>query len=93
MLCGQNAFAFVNGDQAFLTKGTNGTMITSTWAYDFVSDQWSRRTPFPRQPRYGAVGFTISGKSFLGTGNTGSNATFDDFEQFLPTVPFNANDF
>ena len=89
----QNAIAFVNGDQAFLTTGTNGTMITSTWAYDFVSDQWSPRTAFPRQPRYGAVGFTISGKSFLGTGNTGSNATFDDFEQFLPTVPFNANDF
>jgi hypothetical protein len=88
----QNAIAFVNGDQAFLTTGTNGTMVTSTWAYNFVNDQWSPRTPFPKSPRFGAVGFTISGKSFLGTGNTG-NSTFDDFEQFLPTVPFNANDF
>jgi hypothetical protein len=89
----QNAVAFVNGDQAFLTTGTNGTMVTSTWAYDFVKDQWSSRTPFPRSPRFGAVGFTISGKSFLGTGDTGNRTTFDDFEQFLPTVAFNANDF
>jgi N-acetylneuraminic acid mutarotase len=89
----QNGVAFINGDQAFLTTGTNGTAVTSTWAYDFAADLWSQRTPYPRQPRSGAVAFTVSGKSYLGTGNTGSNSTFDDFEQFLPTVPFNANDF
>ena len=89
----QNGVAFVNGAQAFITTGTNGTMINSTWAYDFAGDVWSQRSPYPRQPRFGAVGFTISGKSFVGTGNTGSNTTFDDFEQFLPLVPFNANDF
>jgi hypothetical protein len=83
----------VNGDQGYLATGTNGSMVSSTWAYDFAGDRWSQRTPFPRQPRFGAIGFTISGKSFLGTGNTGSNTTFDDFEQFLPDVPFNANDF
>lgn len=89
----QNAIVFVNGDKAYLTTGSNGTLVASTWAYDFAGDQWSSRTPFPRQPRSGAVGFTISGKSFLGTGSTGNTSTFDDFEQFLPGVPFNANDF
>ena len=89
----EQATAFVNGDQAFLTTGTNGTMQTSTWAYDFASDRWSRRTAYPRAPRTGAVSFTIGGLSFLGSGFSGSNSTFDDFDQFQPTVPFNANDY
>lgn len=87
------ATAFVNGDQAFLSTGRNGTMQTSTWAYDFSRDLWSRRSAWPRAPRFGAVSFTVRGKSFLGSGNTGSNTTFDDFDQFLPTVAFNANDY
>jgi len=87
------ATVFVNNDQAFLTTGRNGTLETSTWAYDFNQDVWTRRTPYPRAPRFGAVAFTVSGKSFLGTGSTGSSSTFDDFDQFLPTVAFNANDY
>jgi hypothetical protein len=86
------ASAFVNGDHAYLTLGrSNGTMVTSTWEYDFVQDVWSRRTAYPRQPRFGAVAFTIDGKSFVGTGSTG-NSTFDDFNQFVPNQPFNPND-
>jgi len=87
------ATGFVNGDQAFLVTGSNGTMQTSTWAYDFASDRWSRRTAYPKAPRTGAVSFTISGLSFLGSGFSGSNSTFDDFEQFQPKVPFNSNDY
>jgi N-acetylneuraminic acid mutarotase len=86
------ASAFVNGDHAYLALGRNGTMVTSTWVYDFVQDIWSRRTAYPRQPRYGAVAFTIGGKSFIGTGSTGNNATFDDFNQFVPDQPYNPND-
>jgi hypothetical protein len=39
------------------------------------------------------VSFTIKGMSFLGTGFSGNNATFDDFDQFLPDVAFNPNDY
>ena len=87
------ATAFVNGDQAFVTTGSNGTLQTSTWAYDFASDRWSRRTAYPTAPRTGAVSFTVSGLSFLGSGFSGSNSTFDDFEQFQPKAPFNSNDY
>jgi N-acetylneuraminic acid mutarotase len=87
------ATAFVNGSQAYLTTGMNTSMVTSTWAYDIGSDRWSRRTGYPREARSGAVSFTVSGQSFLGSGNTGSNTTFDDFDEFQPTVPFNSNDF
>jgi len=89
----EQATAFVNGDQAFVTTGSNGTMQLSTWAYDFASDRWSRRTAYPKAPRTGAVSFTIGGLSFLGSGFSGSNATFDDFEQFQPRIAFNANDY
>ncbi len=85
------ASAFVNGDNAYLTLGRNGTMVTSTWVYDFGQDLWSRRTAYPRQPRYGAAAFTIGGKSFVGTGYTGS-ATFDDFNEFEPDQIYNPND-
>jgi len=87
------ATAFVNGDKAFLTTGSNGTMQTSTWSYDFASDRWTRRTAYPRSPRTGAVSFTIEGMSFVGSGFSGSNTTFDDFDRFLPDVPFNSNDY
>ena len=85
------ATAFVNGDQAFLTTGQNASNITSTWAYDFASDRWSHRTPWPRASRSGAVSFTVSGRSFVGGGNSGNNTTFDDFDEFLPTQAFNSN--
>ncbi|MBS1665136.1 MAG: hypothetical protein JST68_29085 [Bacteroidetes bacterium] len=87
------ATAFVNGDQAYLTTGSNVSMQTSTWAYDFASEQWTRRTSYPKSPRNGAVSFTIKGFSFLGTGFSGSNATYDDFDQFQPKVAFNPNDY
>jgi hypothetical protein len=89
------ATAFVNGEQAFLTTGENSgsSMSTTTWAYDFGSDQWTRRTAYPRASRNAAVSFTVKGRSFLGTGNTGSNTTFDDFDEFQPTVAFDSNDY
>ncbi|HEV9036011.1 MAG TPA: hypothetical protein VGQ51_05305 [Puia sp.] len=89
------ATVFVNGTQAFLTTGDNSrsSMATTTWAYDIPSDRWSRRTSYPRASRNGAVAFTVSGRSFLGTGNTGSNGTFDDFDEFQPLVAFDSNDY
>jgi N-acetylneuraminic acid mutarotase len=84
---------FVNGTQAYLSTGTNNSLLNSTWAYDIPSDRWSRRTPWQRSSRDGAVSFTVSGRSFLGTGNTGSNSTFDDFDEFQPPVAFDSNDY
>lgn len=84
------ASVFINKNQVFLTTGKNGSLVLSTWVYDVVNDLWSRRTPYPKSGRYGSVAFTISGQSFLGTGYNG-NASFDDFVQFQPDQPYNAN--
>jgi N-acetylneuraminic acid mutarotase len=85
------AVAFVKGDSAYLTLGRNGTMLSSTWVYDFPHDQWSQRSPYHRQARFGAVAFTLNDRSFIGTGNSGSG-TFDDFDEFLPYQIYNTND-
>jgi N-acetylneuraminic acid mutarotase len=88
------ATSFLHGDSAYLTLGrslTGGTMAT-TWVYDFVHDQWVQRTAYHRQPRFGAVAFTLTGRSFVGTGNTGSNGVLDDFDEFMPYQPYNVND-
>lgn len=87
----QYAAGFVNGDQAFVTTGENGSMQTSTWRYDFATDLWSRRTAYPRSPRFGAVAFTIKGENFIGSGNTGTT-TLDDFSRFIPDLPYDSND-
>ncbi|MHA4811726.1 Kelch repeat-containing protein [Flavitalea flava] len=86
--------AFVNGDQAYLMLGRNGSggMVTSTWAYDIVNDRWSRRSPYPRSPRFGSVGFTVSGESFIGLGSTGNFTTFDDLDHYFPKDIYNSND-
>jgi N-acetylneuraminic acid mutarotase len=85
------AVSFVHADSAYLTLGKNGSMLASTWVYDFTHDQWGQRSPYHRLPRYGAVAFTIDGRSFVGTGHSGA-VTFDDFDEFLPYQPYNSND-
>jgi len=87
------AVTFVNGDSAYLTLGENIQPLATTWVYDFVHDQWARRTAYHRQVRVGAVAFTIKGRSFVGTGGPGPNSTmtYDDFDEFLPNQPYNAN--
>jgi N-acetylneuraminic acid mutarotase len=92
----QYAAAFINKDAdgkdyAFLTSGILGGITSKTWRYDFANDVWLRRTPLERTARYGAVAFTIQGRSFLGCGQ--SNTLYlDDFQEFLVTQAYNQND-
>jgi len=90
----ENAAAFVNNGKAYLVTGQNGSLRSSTWAYDFSTGYWSQRSPYPRALREGAVAFTINGKSYVGTGGTGvsSNSTFDNMDIFNPDKVFNPND-
>lgn len=83
------ASVFVNGTMAYLLGGRNGSMSTSTWAYDPSQDLWSRRTPYPRSNRYGAIAFTINNQSYYGSGYDGNTNSYDDFLQFQPNVPYN----
>jgi hypothetical protein len=98
-----------NGDKGYLTLGsTNGSDVTFTWEYDFVTDLWTEKTPFEGTARTGAVGFTIvtngvSGststgtlgttRGFVTTGlNQGSTAAFSDCLEFFPNQVYNQFD-
>ncbi len=46
--------------------------------------KWNSKAPFPGGHRYGAVGFSIGNKGYIGVGNDG-NFNYDDFWEFDPT--------
>jgi N-acetylneuraminic acid mutarotase len=86
-----------DGDKGYITLGSNnGTDITSTWEYDFASDHWTAKTPFPGTARTGAVGFTLVGnvpstqgaastRGFIAGGlNQDFNTAFSDCDEFFP---------
>ena len=80
-----NAVAFVIGDYAYLSTGTiNGAITSVTWQYNIAQDLWvSGYTPFENSGRQGAVGFSVSNKGYVATGNSGT-AFYDDMMQFYP---------
>ena len=82
---------FVMGDSAYITVGINGGYTQKTWAYDFKTDLWSRKSSFERSGREGAVAFVINGRGFVSMGKA-SATYFDDLEEFQPYVALNAND-
>lgn len=88
-----SATAWVNDGKAYVTLGQNGSSINTTWMYDFDAQVWKQRTGFEHNSRIGAVAFVLKGRAFVGTGSTGtSNATYDDFEEFIANQPYNVND-
>lgn len=86
-----NAVAFIIGDKAYITTGENGSLLASTWEYDFANDQWTGTQAFEGAARTGAVAFSISLGGFVMTGRS-STISFDDLRQFFPGQTYNAND-
>ncbi|WP_159445066.1 Kelch repeat-containing protein [Filimonas lacunae] len=89
----QNANTFVIDNYGYLTAGDQGgTLISKTWRYDFVNDTWIRRTSLERTQRTYAVGFTVHNRGFVGTGVYGSTSYLEDFQEFIPSQTYEAND-
>jgi N-acetylneuraminic acid mutarotase len=94
-----NASAFVitgtkSGDLAFLSTGENGSIISTTWEYNFATDLWSRKSNFEGPPTSGAVGFYVPNRGFIATGRSGNGqaAQSDFLWEFLPDAVLNPND-
>ena len=86
-----NGVGFVIGDKAYITSGQNVSLLNWTWEYDFATDLWKEKTPYEGAAREGAVGFTILGRGYVGTGKSAS-AVFDDLREFHPNEVYNVND-
>ncbi|HTL09836.1 MAG TPA: hypothetical protein VL307_16295, partial [Chitinophagaceae bacterium] len=86
-----NAAAFIIGDKAYITTGENGSILKTTWEYDFAFDVWTLKTPWEGLERTGAVGFTVKNRGFLVTGRN-STYRFDDMREFLPNDTYDSID-
>ncbi|WP_431216377.1 Kelch repeat-containing protein [Puia sp. P3] len=82
------AFGFSIGSQGYIGTGfrfisdyINGPTY-DVWAYDTVSKNWSKKADLAGGPRMSAVGFSVAGKGYVGTGYDGSPKR--DFWEYDP---------
>jgi len=93
-----NAVALVwsdgNKTKAYVTTGTNNTVLNDTWEYDPGTDLWIQKTSFEGGPRSSAFGFSIKDKAnkiriFVAAGKSGSSL-YSDIWEFNPNAEYDA---
>jgi N-acetylneuraminic acid mutarotase len=86
-----NAAIFVLNNQAYLTNGSRGGILSTAWQYNINEDLWYQKTSFEGASREGLVGFSLNNRGYVCTGNNGSSR-FDDLWEFLPDAEQDDND-
>jgi len=69
--------------------GYSPTQLVRTsevWAYDIKGETWTRMTDFPGGSILSAVGFTINGKGYVGTGSGPDGFGTSDFWEYDPSI-------
>lgn len=67
-------FSFVIGDKAYIGGGliggaeNNYGTLREFWEYSPATDTWTKKADYPGKGVRGAVGFSIGGEGFVGTG-------------------------
>lgn len=56
------------------------------WEYDQATNSWAQKADFGGGDRYGAVGFSIGNKGYIGTGRIASGITYNDFWEYNPAT-------
>lgn len=88
-----SAAGFSIGEKGFIGTGVSedetgdGKPLKDFWEYDPETNTWTRRADFGGSARFGAVGFSIAGKGYLGTGKvslTGGHVS--DFWEYDPST-------
>lgn len=87
-----NGVAFTMNGKGYVTCGSNGGNLVTTWEYDAATDRWTEKTKFEGSlGREGAVAFVISGRGFVLTGRNGESS-FDDGYEWHPSDEQEDND-
>ena len=72
----QDAVGFSIGNKGYIGTGeyysSGWVNIKDFWEYDHTTDSWTQKDDFGGSARSGAVGFSIGGKGYIGTGYDGS---------------------
>ena len=80
------AVGFSIGSRGFIGTGTENTAqavyLNDFWEYDPVRNTWTQRGIYGGGVEYGAVGFSIGSKGYVGTGYNNSNGR--DFWEYTP---------
>lgn len=86
-----NAAVFIMNDKAYLSCGSRGSAIGTTWQYDIGADLWAQKTALEGSAREGLLGFAIANRGYIVTGNN-SSFRFDDLWEFYPDEEQNDDD-
>lgn len=80
------AVAFAIGTKGYVGTGYDGdNELNDFWEYDSVANSWRELTGdavFPGSARFGAIGFSVGGFGYVGTGDDGSEQK--DFYKYDP---------
>lgn len=88
-----DAVGFSIGSRGYIGMGylvtDSSVFYKDFWEYDPGTDAWTQKTDFGNTARQAAVGFTIAGKGYVGTGWNGSSYTKDfwEYDSGLDMVP------
>ena len=92
----ESAVGFSIGNKGYVGTGRryNGNMLNYNdcqdfWEYDPATDKWTQKADFPGGVRFGAVGFSIGNKGYIGTGNDGGaigEREKNDFWEYDPAT-------
>lgn len=66
------------------TTTANGGQTKDFWEYNPVSNIWLQKSDFGGDARFGAVGFCVGTKGYLGTGGDGASLFYNDFWEYDP---------
>jgi hypothetical protein len=81
------AVGFSIGNKGYFGTGwaqpPGGGVYNDFWEYDPSTNVWTQKANFGGTPRFGAVGFSIGSKGYLGTGSNGPLKR--DFWEYDPT--------
>ncbi len=86
-----NAVAFIMNGKAYLTNGYRSGVIGTTYEYDITNDSWLQKTALEGPAREGCIGFFVSNRGYITTGNN-SSSKFDDLWEFFPDAEVDDTD-
>lgn len=81
--------AFTIGDRAYIATGHSGSgdsrvEMKDLWEYNPWKDSWTKKADIGGE-RYGAIGFSIGGKGYIGLGlKTGQLNCYNDLWEYTP---------
>jgi len=85
------AVGFSIGNKGYIGTGVLGVLRISIlykdfWEYDPAADAWTQKADFGGAARYSAVGFSVGGKGYIGTGTGVFYGYLKDFWEYDPST-------